>query len=178
MKRKGIRFRRAKHLGYRMAKEGDTYTNGEQIDDNYCVIVRIEECETYEKEGRLYYEPKDAPSVDLTGHSRTNMVYGTRRTYRNKRYDTRSVYWVEDGIVYRGSIPVEMTPEDQPETAWYDVQGRRYEAKIRAVPLEDARLLVSESNRIIDKEDVVLISRPDRSGEESTYTVYELKSNN
>ena len=103
MKRKGINFRRTNHLGYRYPKKGETYINGEEIDRRYIVIVPLKDCEINENNR---YNPEDAEPIPMKGHSRTNMVYGQRRTYKNKPYDTQAIYWVEDGFVYHGTTQI------------------------------------------------------------------------
>jgi hypothetical protein len=140
MIRKGIRFRKANHLHYRYANpEIDKEINGEPLSKNYVVITRWKDC--LDDEGN-YDEEKalQAPCVPNTGHSRTNMLYGSFRKHersiqvwvgpkkilpgdivldvntiavdpgqarflvRREKYWTLSVYWVEDGVVYQGTI--------------------------------------------------------------------------
>lgn len=98
----GVKLRRSRALGYRMAIEGDKNLRGEQVDSNYVSIIRIKDCEIYEKDGRKYYKGDD-PFVKCIpiNHGGTYYGYGER----NKgTYTETKLYVVNDGYVHTGVI--------------------------------------------------------------------------
>ncbi len=109
---KGHRFRRSRALHYRMAKEGDFYVGegfraGQPIESNYIVICRLKDgvkTGFNEDLNTTYYNVKDAPSVPITGHSRTNLAYGELFTEYGIKY--RRIYCVIDAVTYVGRFQV------------------------------------------------------------------------
>jgi hypothetical protein len=89
MIRKGIKFKRAWHLGWRCADPSvDKYTNG--------IPIQMENVVIFSRNTNL--------SIPLTFHSKTNMAYGKWRGGYAKPGETCPVYLVEDGDVYSGRI--------------------------------------------------------------------------
>lgn len=110
MWRKGIRVRKSNALCFRDVEEGDRYSTGrhkgEPMPKHYCVFVRLRDCPVVRvrDDGVNIVEPKGVRGVPISGHSRSNMAYGTVRTdtFSGLRYTP--VYWAEDGRVFVGRI--------------------------------------------------------------------------
>lgn len=117
---KGIKCRRSRRYGWRDGNpETDKDIDGNPVEENYFVLVKIADCRLYEEDGRQYYDAKGVPSAVPLGYGATYYGYGKRRTnnrfawiydYKEKRaalvskYETVPFYAVKKGIVYRGSI--------------------------------------------------------------------------
>ena len=78
MKCDGMQFRRASHLTWRDAEEGDQYTNGEQIPEGYIVVTGI----------------RSGTQRPIESHGLTNLAYGAT-----------TAYLVYDGRVYSTHLP-------------------------------------------------------------------------
>ncbi len=112
MIRKGIKFRFAPALVFKSDEDG-AYNHGsekgEPFKSNYVTIYRANkkvtpDCREYvDRHGQVWY----LHQVKMTGHSRTNMVYGElfQKNWDDRWY--RRIYWVEDGRVYVGNSLVE-----------------------------------------------------------------------
>jgi len=117
---KGVKTRKANHLGWRHADPSrDKNLRGQPIEENYIVIVRIKECRLYEEDGKDMYDPKDAPAIPQV-HSRTNASYGKSRTRNGRawfyesglrevqvvvsKYISTPYYYVHSGVVYQGTV--------------------------------------------------------------------------
>ena len=98
MKRKGINFKRARHLYFRPCQEADlaskAYTprvmrcDWEPSRAAYVVIISVKDC--LDDQGEWDHDRvEDAPARPFTGWSRTNMVYGP---YRKQTQGRR--FWV------------------------------------------------------------------------------------
>lgn len=83
MKRKGIHFKYAPHLTFR---EGDPTrdfrSDGRPVEKHHIVIVRRSKVEPDEKGDITWDQVQKAPCLPFSGHSRSNMVYGS--TYRKQ----------------------------------------------------------------------------------------------
>jgi hypothetical protein len=136
MRRKGIdNFRRANHLTWRYADpKRDVDASGDPIHSGYAVPVRAADCEVLppnEDNGRLYYDSDsiaEAPCLKGLRFSRSNMAYGPWRRQTRGRYFhvaaetcvrwfdvywTCPVYWVEDNVVYRGTVYRHTDPQEK-----------------------------------------------------------------
>lgn len=100
----GIRFRKVRHLGWRMGDpERDVDDYGEPVSPHYVTIVKIKDCPIeIDERGRRVYNPSSAPQHVALAHSRTNMGYGKEHK-RLGRLCT-PVYLVHDGYVYMGTL--------------------------------------------------------------------------
>jgi hypothetical protein len=111
---KGIKVKRSKTIGYRMANpETDRDTAGNPVPSNYVAFVKISDCKVEKKEGKNYYDPKDAPNIPV-GYGGTYYGYGEDTLRRSERgvwinnklcyeYYQYNVYFVQDGRVYMAS---------------------------------------------------------------------------
>ena len=119
----GIRCRKSKLLGWRSGDPTrDVDDRGNPVQSNYIVIVRISDCRRYEKDGRDYYDPTNAPQAFKLGYGGTYYGYAASRTVTNGagrhvvvRRDGKTVYewlcsyvktpmyFVHDGAVYVGA---------------------------------------------------------------------------
>ena len=122
MRHDGVKISRARHLGYRMANpEVDKDLDGHPVPANYVVIVPVASCETFEKDGRSYYDPKTATKSIPINHGGTYYGYGKQRVRKNgtgqwvldpktrdyvfaTEYVTIPYYVVNDGYVYTGTL--------------------------------------------------------------------------
>ena len=114
MKRNGMNFVKNRRLGFRSSNPNvDFDLDGNPVQSNYVAIVRINDCEIIERDGKRYYNAENAPSIPLH-------YGGTYYGYKNwtKRKSTRgkwvegfftheywqcTTYLVRDGYVYTGS---------------------------------------------------------------------------
>ena len=115
MKWNGVEVRLAKHLGWRNSDPTkDVDLDGDPVESNYVSIVRIKDCRLYEKDGKTYYDPKNAPSIPIN-YGGTNYGYGKKRIKASEtgiwigdkiyhNYMTIPMYVVYDGKVYQGAI--------------------------------------------------------------------------
>jgi hypothetical protein len=148
MKFKGFNGKLAKNLGYRESIQGDVYLDGTPVHQNYTVIVKKNDCRHYENEfGQKFYDPEGVSAIkDMTGHSRTNLIYGAwkkrkvneitgntvemddgRRTFiTTGEYFQCTVYFVLKGQVYRASMKRMDTPKMR---ALYEIQEIEHEQK-------------------------------------------------
>lgn len=110
MKHDGVQMRLAPSYGWRHSQEGDVDGNGDPLKFNYVVIVKKDTCETYEKNGRLYYDGKTGKQV-IIAHGGTDYGYEVKRHNVNNG-DYR---WVRDQAA-RWSNYHEDT--DFPEEIW------------------------------------------------------------
>lgn len=106
-----IQFSKAQHLGWRFAnpaKDFDQY--GNPIESNYIVFVRIADCKiTKNNEGKLVYDPSEAPMHGIQRHSETGMAYGTpnRRRKNDQEFSySCPVFLMLNGFVYKATIPI------------------------------------------------------------------------
>lgn len=103
MRIKGVDVKEAPHIGWRQADPSrDKNLRGEPIPSNYVVFVYIKDCMLYEKDGRTYYNPENAPAIPVV-HGGTYYAYGRER--QSKRgYKTVPMYFCRDAYVYTGTI--------------------------------------------------------------------------
>jgi hypothetical protein len=167
MKFSGLNGTLAKHLSYRLSKEGDVFANGDEIDERYIVIVHKKDCPVYEKNNHKYIDPSEAPAIsDMTGHSTTKMVYGCikkRKAGENKgvkvvddnrqtdfiydeEYFTTNVYFGSNGRVYRASLRRKNTPQMR---ARFEVQEIENKEKRELSYLED--IAIQLQHKAIDQ---------------------------
>jgi len=103
MRRNGLTFNRAYHLGYRIAGEGDTDYRGCPVSPGFVVIVKISNCKIDEGlDGVRTYNATGVKGIPVV-YSQSNMAYGKRRYQEAYGYWTCPVYWVENGMVYHGT---------------------------------------------------------------------------
>lgn len=114
MKAHGKTFKRVYHLGWRMAQEGDKDIYGNDVKKGHVILVKISDCDFFEKDEKKYYEPKDASAYPIA-YGGTNYGYGKWRKQNrpswqwdmNKQkeiwvdsYWTCPMYMVKDSKVY------------------------------------------------------------------------------
>ena len=108
MKYKGYNFRKVKTLGYRMSN-CDKYVDGTDIDSRYLVWVKISDCVevgraswlSSRSEYSLVSAQKCSKILPLTGHSLTNMAYGTTKLDHLNKIALTPIYLVLDGKCYQ-----------------------------------------------------------------------------
>lgn len=139
MRFKGHEFSRANTIGFRNAKEGEKDLYGDPIESNHIVAVRIKDCRLYEKNGRNYYDAKEAPMMaNCAGHSRTNMFYGPMKRRKSSwgkwfrgedgeaklhyEYFQTTVYLALNGMTWKASIQQPCTPKME---AAFEIQQLR-----------------------------------------------------
>jgi len=102
MRHDGMTFKRSRTLGFRPANpEVDVDTDGKPVESNYVAIVRIKDCEIYERDGQKYYNATEAPSIPI-GYGGTYYGYGVWK----KRKSTMGM-WLQD----RPGTPIEYVYE-------------------------------------------------------------------
>ena len=109
MQYKGYQFRVNKALGWRNAKNGDLYLDGEQIFPNYCVWMRLKDCPEVSracwlsngKEYSIVSPDKCDNIIPIVSHSLTNLGSGPYKLDHELKQAIGSVYLVYDGICYQ-----------------------------------------------------------------------------
>lgn len=122
---KGMKFRYATDLLYRLSNGKDEYINGGVIKPHHVVVVKIKDCAKLDispNDHNLRYNTDDAKAIsDIRSHGLTNMIYGawrrrastkgtivenidTKRIEISHDYFQCNVYLVKDGSVYKSSI--------------------------------------------------------------------------
>ena len=121
----GIRMRRSRVYGFRHGDPTtDVDSDGEPVDTNYVVIVRIKDCklERDPKTGRVYYNPQGVPQAMALGYGGTYYGYGAPQVVKSRgrymwvheddgsehwtwvgEYVKTPVYMVRDARVYVGA---------------------------------------------------------------------------
>jgi hypothetical protein len=109
----GIKMRRAPHLGYRRARDGEEDADGNKLDDSYLVIVSKADCPTVRgQDGREFYDPEGVePHVPQKPEAGSSMVYAAEWNKSGDRW-TLPVYRVHDGLVYQGRLISEEKPDN------------------------------------------------------------------
>lgn len=78
---KGIKCRKSKTIGFRMAIEGDKDLDGNQVDNNYVSFVKIKDCPVIDG----YYNPHSISAKCISvNHGATNYGYGKPKTKLNQ----------------------------------------------------------------------------------------------
>jgi len=127
----GIKIKKSKAYGWRNADPSiDVDDQGRPLQSNYIVIVKINDCPIYEKNGRKYYEPKGVKQAFKLGMGGTYYGYGKTQIIHNgygryvlSRHDNKMtlmysyrktpMYFVRDGQVYVGACYSELRFEDE-----------------------------------------------------------------
>jgi len=87
----GNKMRIAPSFGWRNAQEGDVDDDGRQVESNYVVIVKVNTCETVQRNGRSYYKGETGKQV-VIGHGGT--YYGYEKKHHN--VNDGDFRWVRD----------------------------------------------------------------------------------
>lgn len=119
----GIRCKKSNVFGFRYGDPArDLDDQGRPVQSNYIVIVRIRDSKIVTKDGREFYDPKDAPQAVKLGYGGTYYGYAKSvsvnkgqgrwvRVYRNGKteqewtcsYIKTPIYFVHDAKVYVGA---------------------------------------------------------------------------
>lgn len=126
MIRKGIKFKYAPHLTFRISpRDGDVDSRDRPVSQFYFVLIRKKDC--LDENGNFVNRKREtAPQFVKLGYSATNMAYGKVRCQnrprwfedndgnpvRVNRYWTRAVYYIKDGFVYQGTIRYQHEPDN------------------------------------------------------------------
>lgn len=120
MKLKGFDARRAGAFRYRHGDPTrDVDRDGEPVESNYIVIVRLDACRIWTcggtKCGRSdgehqHYDPKDAPQAIALAYGGTWYGYAEWK-HTDKDGWFCPVYLVKDGIVYKARVKADEPPE-------------------------------------------------------------------
>lgn len=115
MKHDGLSFTRNRRLGYRNSNPDiDVDLHGNPVQSNYVAIVRLKDCNIYDKDCFRYYDATDVPSIPIS-YGGTYYGYGKWKKRKSSygkwiesefvhEYYQCTVYLVKGGIVYTTSI--------------------------------------------------------------------------
>lgn len=80
----GIKCVESKAYGWRHGDPTrDVDRNGNPVQNNYIVIVRIKDCRLYEKDGKKFYDPLNAPQAFKLAYGGTYYGYGEPKTIKD-----------------------------------------------------------------------------------------------
>ncbi len=112
----GMKFRKANHIAFRNAEEGDIDLEGNEVSKGYVVFVYKSRCPTRPTPGRIY----DSEGVEgiPVAYGSNNLAYGRVRNghyyghmeYTDARYEywetyyTTPVYLAYDGLVWMTTL--------------------------------------------------------------------------